>query len=868
MTLQRWEQVRSALHEAMQLEPAARLDYLDRLSVCDPPLHLELETLLTANEPLPVEALSAPGTAEGAPEAVGEEFSLRDPLIGTRLGPYRILEEIGTGGMGKVYRAARTDEEFEQIVAIKLVRAGQGSRFVLNRLRSERQILASLDHPNITRLLDGGRTADGLPYLVMEFVDGQPIHEYCAARELDIASRLRLFIEVCSAVHYAHQHLIIHRDIKPGNILITPDAAPKLLDFGIAKILDTGGAPVRGLATVSMVRLLTPAYASPEQLKGDVITTASDIYSLGVVLYELLTGLGPHAIFACPENQTMRPSTLVRRGPQPGGRAIPMVRAALARRLTGDLDNIVLKAMHPDPARRYSSAEQLASDLRAHLLHRPVIARRDTLGYRVSTFIARHRAAVACVAALSLALAGSAALAWNEARIAQTERARAERRFNDVRRLAKSLMSDLYPSVQDLPGSTPARQLIVARALEYLDSLSRDVGGDAPLERELAAAYSLLGDVQGNGYYANLGNPNAALESYRKALAIRQGLAAAAPGNASAARELAASYRQIGVALAGLRDFADALTNYRAAAQQFEQAVAHTTDARLIDALAGEWYYLSDTAVEAGRLEEAEASIRRAMAIRSTIVAADPQVRLDVLTHSAGDHAVAARILEHRGRLGEAREEAQRSCDILSRLVAENPNNHTLRTFLGVATMLRARIDAEAGRTSDALASYRGALSQVEAVLAADPANARARYHVAYAYQSIGALEAQSGEPEHSLADLDRALETLSPLRANDLAYPDFRALFAECYAELGNAEEALAVRQDPAQRVRSLVTARNWYRQSLEKWLDLQRRGLLTAWEQDKPAAATRAFTANGMELARAGAADFSSLAGSPFQY
>ncbi|HTW38572.1 MAG TPA: protein kinase [Steroidobacteraceae bacterium] len=861
MTPLRWQQVRTALHEAMQLAPSARLAYLDQISVCDPALRLDVESLLTANEEAPADLLSPCVALDGAEEEECEESSLRDPLIGRRFGPYEIIEEIGTGGMGTVYRAARNDEEFEQSVAIKLVRAEQGSSFVLNRLRSERRILASLDHPNITRLLDGGRTANGLPYLVMEFVDGQPIHEFCAVGQLDIAARLRLLIEVCAAVHYAHQHLIIHRDIKPGNILITPEGTPKLLDFGIAKILDNGSVPLRGTATVSLVRLLTPAYASPEQLKGDVITTASDIYSLGVVLYELLTGVGPHAIFAHPQDQAMKPSALVRRGPRAGGRSIPMVRAALARRLAGDLDNIVLKAMHPVPARRYSSAEQLAADLRAHLQHRPVIARRDTLGYRLSTFIARHTAAVACVTGLTLALIASAALAWNEARIAQTERVRAERRFNDVRRLANSLMRELYPAIQDLPGSTPARRLIVNRALEYLDSLSRDVADDVPLERELAAAYSLLGDVQGNGYYANLGNPNAALESYRKALAIRLRLAAAAPRDPVVARELAASYRQIGVALAGLRDLPGALANYRAAVRQFEQAVAQTTDPRVLDALAGQYYYLADTAVEAGRLEEAQASIHRGMAIRGSIVTSDPQIRLDVLTHSAGDHSVEARILEHTGRLDAAREEAQRSYDILARLVAENPANHTLRTFLGTASMLLAEIAAQAGNPSDALEGYRSALPDVQAVLTADPANARARYHVARAYERIGALEAQSGDLETGLADLNEALETLSPLRANDLAYPDFRALFAECYADLGSAHRALAEGEGALERVRTLQAARSWYRRSLAKWLDLEHRGLLTAWEQQEPAAVTRALAATQAALAAAGALDSSAL-------
>ncbi len=847
MTPQRWQEVKAALHEAMQLAPGARLAYLDEISTDDPELRLELEALLAANDELSEGFLSEPAVL--AAIADGE---LPDPLIGTRVGPYQIVEEIGTGGMGKVYRAVRRDDEFDQVVAIKLVRAEQGSSFVLHRLRSERQILAGLDHPNITRLLDGGTTSTGLPYLVMEFVDGEPIEQYCAARQLDVTAKLELFVQVCSAVHYAHQRLIIHRDIKPGNILITPQGVPKLLDFGIAKILAADGTVGRDAATVSVVRLFTPGYASPEQVKGGVITTATDVYSLGVVLYQLLTGLAPSAIFASP-GTVAKPSTLVRRGggTQRRGDSLPAMRATLARRLAGDLDNIVLRAMHADPERRYSSAEQLASDIRAHLSQRPVIARPDTVGYRVSRFVARHTGAVAVVAALSLALIGAAGVIWNEARVAQAERARAERRFNDVRRLASSLLREIYPSVNDLPGSTPARQLIVNRALEYLDSLSRDAGGDIPLERELAGAYSLVGDVQGNGYYANLGHPSAALASYRKGLLIWQRIAAATPGDKVAAVQLAAAYREVGTALETLRDFDGALASYRAAAQLSERLIGLGAGSSQLDFLAGTHYYLAEAAVGAGRLDEAEASIRRAMAVRSAIVAADPLVRLDVATHSAGDHSVAAEVLEHRGRFGEALDEERRSIDIVTKLARENPNNQTLQTFVGQSILLLAQIEEQAGRYADALASYRLSVPSVEEVLRTDPNDALARYDVAEGYERIGALEVREGRVAPGLEDLNRAREALSPLGPRDGDYPDFRALFADCYADLGQAHEALA-----GHRPGELRAAHEWYRQSLEKWRDLKQRGLLTVWEQARPAEVARMLAANEAALAGIAAA------------
>jgi eukaryotic-like serine/threonine-protein kinase len=443
MEAARWQQVKAALSEAMALAGPARAAYLERLALSDPELRAELESLLQAEQDAGTGFLESPAaTLLEAPSSAG-------PHAGRRLGPYRLLEEIGEGGMGEVYRAVRVDEEYEREVAVKLVRAGADAQFVGQRLRAERQILAAFQHPNIARLFDGGTTDDGIPYLVMELIDGQPITDYCDRHRLDLDARLRLFLLVCGAVQYAHQHAVIHRDLKPSNILVTADATPKLLDFGIAKILDPGTIPVRGDPTINALRLLTPAYASPEQLKGEPVMAASDVYSLGVILYELLTGIKPHSDrgrtmqagpTAVPDPAPTRPSVAVR-----GREAASLDRQEspqrLSHRLRGDLDNIVLMALRAEPERRYGTVDRLADDIRRYLGHLPVAARRPTVRYRASMFVRRHKVGVAATGLTALALITGVVMTTRETFIARAALARAEDEASASERVSDYLVS-------------------------------------------------------------------------------------------------------------------------------------------------------------------------------------------------------------------------------------------------------------------------------------------------------------------------------------------------------------------------------------------------------------------------------------------
>src|SRR5450755_3618568 len=493
---ERWARVKELFEAAVDLDPNQRTALLDKECGGDEALRDEIESLLKSDE-------RTDGFIEHPAFALpGDLFpdDMEEPFVGRQFGAYQLISEIGRGGLGAVYLAARANDEYRKQVAIKVIRRGLDTDDIIRRFRNERQILAQLDHPNIARLIDGGTTDDGLPYFVMEYVNGEPINAYCDANVLPTAERLQLFRKVCAAVSYAHQNLVIHRDLKPANIRVTAEGEPKLLDFGIARLLDPETAQTDN-QTMPAVRAMTPNYASPEQLRGERMTTASDVYSLGVVLYELLAGQKP--------------------GLRKDGEAD-------LKKLDADLDNIVFKSLRLEPERRYSSVGQFSEDIRRYLEGLPVIARKDTVAYRTSKFVGRHKLALAATASVAFLLIGATIVATWEAHRANEQRILAERRFKQVRRLADSLMFEIHDSVKDLAGSTPTRRLIVSRALEYLDSLGHDAGGNVALQRELATAYEKIGDIQGNPYSANIGDTDGALTSYKKAARIRESFQPAA----------------------------------------------------------------------------------------------------------------------------------------------------------------------------------------------------------------------------------------------------------------------------------------------------------------------------------------------------
>ena len=549
MRPERWHEVRDALEAALAVPEAERAVYLDKISSHDPELRSEVDSLLDSHQKAGSVFLNSP--AVDLKSAFGE-LGLRSTWIGRRIGVYQIEAEIGHGGMGEVYRAVRADGQYKKEVAIKLVRGGYDTAAVLERFLHERQILASLDHPNIARLYDGGTTQEGLPFLAMELIEGTPIDQYCEEHELAVNERLKLFTQVCAAVQFAHQRLVIHRDIKPSNILVTADGIPKLLDFGIAKILDPAAK-----AETTVLRPMTPEYASPEQVRGETITTATDVYSLGVVLYRLLTGHSPYpestrtplefARLICEVEPTKPSFAVARQSPpeltaQAHGAARDKTFTRQQRRLKGDLDNIVLKALRKEPSRRYGSVEQLVEDIRRHLQELPVTASPDSVSYRVGKFVRRHAVGVAGVALILVAVAGGIIATARQARIADANRRRAEARFNDVRKLANSLIFEVHDSIADLSGATAARKLILQRALEYLDSLSKESGNEPDLMRELATAYERIGALQGDPLDPNLGDIKGAAINLKKSVELREALTRLNPTNHKDQVELAVAY--------------------------------------------------------------------------------------------------------------------------------------------------------------------------------------------------------------------------------------------------------------------------------------------------------------------------------------
>jgi non-specific serine/threonine protein kinase/serine/threonine-protein kinase len=472
--------------------------------------------------------------------------------VGLAIGPYRVERELGRGGMGSVFLARRADESYDKHVAIKLIAAEHASEDLRARFTLERRILASLEHPNIARLIDGG-ALDGKPYIVMEYVDGIPVTTYADRARLSVRERIALFQVVCGAVTYAHQHLIVHRDLKPTNILVAADGTPKLLDFGIAKLLTPGGQPASFL-TAPHYNPATPRYASPEQLEGQQVETSADVYSLGVVLYELLSGRLPlqhessstiasvsAAIVAAPSATETTQGTA-----PPTSTAIAAARRGstkqLIRTLRGDLDAIVARALAPQPSERYQSPADLADDLQRYLDHVPVIARPRTPPYVARAYIARHAVGIAASASIAVSLIGGLVGTYWQWQRAEAERARAERRFDGLQGLAMSVFD-----VSALLGTNAAaaRDSLIANSLRYLENLEQNAAGDPRLLRQVATGYRQLGDAQ-------RGQPSgsaSALDTYRRALRVSQQVAQTEPNDRTAQREVAGNYERVGSAL-------------------------------------------------------------------------------------------------------------------------------------------------------------------------------------------------------------------------------------------------------------------------------------------------------------------------------
>ena len=783
MTPAEWQQLKELFHTAIELDLDKRASFLDKACAGDTELRLHIEKLLASHVGAGAFLQSSAAIDVGAIELPTEE-----QVSGKRVGPYEVVRELGHGGMGTVYLAVRADDQYSKQVAIKLVNRGMDTDLILRRFTMERQILANLEHPNIARLLEGGSTPDGLPYFVMEYIEGVPINDYCDAHRLSTAQRLELFREVCDALHYAHQNLVVHRDIKPSNILVTDDGVPKLLDFGIAKLLSPGWMVETGESTASMVRLMTPEYASPEQLRGISITTASDVYSLGVVLYELLSGHHPYqlnsrrleeVVQVILEEEPLKPSVAVTRtesGEQIQSTDHEKIQKRegsvekLRRRLSGDLDNIVLKALRKEPGRRYASVQEFSDDLRRHLEGLPVAASPDTFSYRAGKFVQRHKAGVLAGAIVVITLLTATGVTAWQARVARRERDKAERRFNQVRKLANSVLFEYHDGIEKLPGSTPVRERMVKDALEYLDNLSAESAGDSALKRELATAYEKVGDVQGAPFRSNLGNFKGALESHRKAMVIREGLNNKT-ADESLKLELARSYGAIGELLFVTGDLPTALTHYAKEFAIFDLLKNVTVETRRESSTLAVRFGRALAA--SGKLKEAVASFQKGIMIANDLSATSKEDRL-LIRAKAFAHIYLGDAYADMGQLNEALESERAAFALLEPLL--NETDAQSRRDVAVAYVRVADVMSKMGNKRAALEMEEKALVQDQEAVKVDPSNALARRDVYIDYYKIAFMQEALGDMEPALANqrqcitLVEASVSRNPTSAESLA--------------------------------------------------------------------------------------------------
>ncbi len=681
---------------------------------------------------------------------------------GRLLGPYRLERLIGRGGMGAVYLAMRDDGQFEQRVAVKIVDLPLATDLFRERFRLERQILAGLVHPYIARLLDGGVSVSGEQYLVMEYVDGVSITRYCVEKQLALRDRLALFGEVCSAVQFAHQNLVVHRDLKPDNILIAADGTPRLLDFGTAKLLAALPADLANGFTQHGLLSFTPQYASPEQVLGDPITIATDTYSLGVLLYVLITGAPPYSMTEFTTGEMLR-VICSEQPPKPSAAGGPA---------DADLDAIVAKAMRKEPQHRYTTVDQLAADLVRWRTGLPVSARRGTWRYRGAKFIRRNKLPLTAAALLAISIvAGLVGVVW-QARVANLQRARAEARSEDLRQLSNSLLSEIDEAIKELPGSTAVQQLLVNRVLEHLDRMSRDASGDRASGLDLVNAYTRLGEIQGDPYAQNIGDAPGALVSLDKATAIAHTLRAALPHDAEVLGALANAEQVRSEILFGIGRTPEALAAMRAAVDAFNLRLANgaaspTDYALASSAIAGLGDELGQTGVASlSDSGAALAAYRQAMYLSEKALRVEPGFAR-AQRGVAIDHLKIANILVQTDPTAAVDEyhAALAAWEALSSADKEGLPTQRIRAMTNMKLALAL---SDARDYAGAIATYEQARSFYEKLAAADATDTRAKYDLAVFISNQATTYADMLNPDlyadrsHDAEHAQRAIESMS----------------------------------------------------------------------------------------------------------
>ncbi|MEZ5429099.1 MAG: protein kinase [Pyrinomonadaceae bacterium] len=796
-----WQKIKEAFNRAVEMPESDREEFLAGAFNGQVELRSEVEEMLAAvddeDDTLEDGAFNVlTGGGDHAP---------------TQIGDYRIIREIGRGGMGAVYEALRETRDFRQKVALKIIKRGMDSDVILSRFHHERQILASLRHPNIAGFIDGGMTEDGRPFYAMEHVEGVEIDRYCFDNDLSVEERLELFRQVCAAVQHAHQNFVAHRDIKPNNILITPEKSVKLLDFGIAKVLSADGADQTG--TVTEFRMMTPAYASPEQVRGEKVGVQSDIYSLGVVLYELLTGRKPfdfaglrpdEAVRMICEEEPPRPSATA--NSKKSGRyrfesddsdAQKSDKSRTADqnqrtnskskiqnpKLKGDLDNIILKALKKEPERRYASVQEFSEDIRRHLTGLPVGARPDTFFYRTSKFIKRHKVSVVAASLVLLALVAGLLATLYQARVAQAERLRAEKRFEQVRKLANNVVFKYHDAIAALPGSTAAREMLVKDAIEYLDNLAEDAGDNPELQNELAQAYLKIGNVQGSVYTANLGDSDGALKSYEKSITFFEDLLKKAPDSVQYRKNYLETVDQETLLLVRLNRWPEAekagekllegsekLAGLEPGNPEFQirRVRAFQTMGDVVNFSSGhqasiEWYRRALEAVEKLSAEHPEdETVRRNMAVPLQRIGTKSEYYAEILKEKGGSAEEIEKLYL------EAAEMHRRSLEIAEGLKKDFPEKSIYNRYVWAIGINYGTALARIGRGEDGIPLITGACRDFREASANDPKNNEVKRDISECFQYLAFAHDAMGEPGKAIEANRESLKILEDITVKD----------------------------------------------------------------------------------------------------
>jgi len=886
MTESQREQVDDLFGDLLEQDPSTWRAAL--AAVDDPEVRAKVQLLLRHSAP----------TAKGLDTSIAEvmraatvsgAFDDRTIGPGTRFERYRIQRKIGQGGMGDVYEAVR-ENDFHKRVALKIVRYGLDSDYARGRFQQERQTLAGLEHPFIARLLDGGEAENGCPYLVLEFVDGVPIDTFCEGRSQ--REILQLFLKACEAVEYAHRNLVIHRDLKPANILVTADGDPKLLDFGIAKLLDPSAN-----VTQTMAVALTPQYASPEQIRNQPITTASDVYSLGVILYQLLTGRKPYQVETTTALEMERVICL--EPPAPA-------------HLGNEIDDILMMALRKEPERRYAGVAQFAQDIQRFLAGDTVSAAPDTFRYRAGKFLRRHKIGIAAVAAVIITLVTGLASTLYQKRRAELEMQRSERRFQDVRSLANTFLFEFHDKISALPGSTEAREMVVTTALKYLDKLSLEAGNDRSLLYELQAAYLRTGDVLGDPTSPSLGHPDKAMATYRRSIEIGENLRSTGKPTLDSLEALGTAYYRVGmVNLAGEKP--------REAMAPFQKALEITGE----EEKAGKNPYILLTRVYTGiayshRLtgdaQDALKSSQLALAAEQSYASQKPsnntrmavskirnqvaddmvnvgdlngavqQYRLaiddlgalmNVATLKSGERirrAYALINVSAGGALGDPLQPnlgdraASLAClekarDVEEAMFASDPKDATIKTTLAelYETMAFVIGESDPHRATDL---FHKSIANIDDYEAAGPRDQRTKFIRALALYGLGHLQVQQHHTSAALPVLRQALTVQRGLPADDNTATEPRQLIAQILIDMGDPaslDEALKIADDlwkthpqslsdiqtlanvyealgdAARRFHDTAAARAWYIKSRDLWKNWPQHGVSSPFDVER---------------------------------